>query len=122
MKGTPLGFVPKQTYEASEVSQTPEQFTWFLALRFSLARFGFSESRPRRRSMLMFWIICVVSGSNQNPSTSRLTSRLLVGFIFGHFNSLRSPSYRKPIEHLSLAISGFPMSASNSAIARSGHL
>ena len=44
---TPLGFVPKQTYEASEVSQTQNGFAWFLALRFSLARFGFSESRPK---------------------------------------------------------------------------
>ena len=70
----------------------------------------------------MFWIICVVSGNVQKPFDFEAHKCPLVGFIFWHFHSFRSPSYRKPIEHLSLAIPGFPMSASNSAIARSGHL
>jgi hypothetical protein len=80
---TPLDYVPKQTYEASKSHRLQNGFAWFLALRFSLARFGFSESRPRRRSMLMFWIICLVSGKYQNPSTSRLTSVRLWALFLG---------------------------------------
>lgn len=120
---TPLGFVPKQTYEASEVSQTPERFRVVPRPPFlpGPVRFFRISSKTEEYAHVLDNLCSLRERSK--PFDFRGSQAGCLWALFLGFSTISDalPTERL-IEHLSLAIPGFPMSASNSAIARSGHL
>lgn len=86
----------------------PEQFHVVPRPPFLLAGSVFSKSLARTEEYAhVLDNLCSLKDVS-TLLTSRLTSCPLVGFIFGLFHDLRSPSYRKLIEHSAPSHSGLP--------------